>query len=176
MKQESDKTVQLSMLAEKIDSTFSTVFRQISMNRFEDAMHRARRHEGELSTERLNELWMTSQRDMFQDSVTMRDEYAVWWSYVPHFLRTPGYVYAYSFGNLLVFALYNLYQETGADFIPKYVQLLADGGRDYPENLLAKVGVNLSDPEFWNNGIALIRKLVDQEKALAKELFPEKFV
>lgn len=175
MAKESDKEVQLAMITEKIDGMFATVFRQISMNRFEDAMHTARREEGELSTERLNELWMQSQNDMFQGSVTMRDEYAQWWSYIPHFLGTPGYVYAYAFGELLVLALYNLYEQTGDSFIPKYVELLASGDSDYPENLLAKVGVDLNDPDFWNKGIDLIRKLVAQEKALAQELYPEKF-
>ena len=175
MKKESDKEVKLAMLTEKIDSTFATVFRQISMNRFEDAMHTARREEGELTTERLNELWMKSQHDMFQGSVTMREDYAQWWSYIPHFLGTPGYVYAYAFGELLVLALYNVYEQTGDSFIPKYIELLASGDNDYPEKLLAKVGVDLNDPEFWNKGIDLIRSLVEQEKALAQELYPEKF-
>jgi len=175
MQKETDKEVQLAMLAEKIDGTFATVFRQISLNRFEHAMHTERREKGELSTERFNEIWMQTQNDMFQGSVTMRDEYAQWWSYIPHFLGSPGYVYAYSFGELLVLALYNLYEETGADFIPKYVELLASGDSDYPEKLLAKVGVDLNDPQFWNNGIALIRKLVEQEKQLAQELYPDKF-
>ncbi len=175
MKKESDKEVKLAMLTEKIDGTFATVFRQISMNRFEDAMHTARREEGELSTERLNELWMQSQHDMFQGSVTMREDYAQWWSYIPHFLGTPGYVYAYAFGELLVLALYNVYEQTGDSFIPKYIELLASGDNDYPEKLLAKVGVDLNDPEFWNKGIDLIRSLVEQEKALAQELYPEKF-
>lgn len=175
MKKESNKEVKLAMLTEKIDSTFATVFRQISMNRFEDAMHTARREEGELTTERLNELWMQSQHDMFQGSVTMREDYAQWWSYIPHFLGTPGYVYAYAFGELLVLALYNVYEQTGDSFIPKYIELLASGDNDYPEKLLAKVGVDLNDPEFWNKGIDLIRSLVEQEKALAQELYPEKF-
>ncbi|GAB5492716.1 MAG: M3 family oligoendopeptidase [Phototrophicaceae bacterium] len=175
MKKETDKEAQLAMLTEKIDGTFATVFRQISMNRFEDAMHTARREEGELSTERLNELWMQSQLDMFQGSVTMREDYAQWWSYIPHFLGAPGYVYAYAFGELLVLALYNLYEQTGDSFIPKYIELLASGDNDYPENLLAKVGVDLNDPEFWNKGIDLIRSLVQQEKELAMELYPDKF-
>jgi oligoendopeptidase F len=175
MKKESDKEVQLAMLADKIEGSFATVFRQISLNRFEDAMHTARRTEGELSTERLNELWMKTQHDMFQGSVTMRDDYAQWWSYITHFLGAPGYVYAYAFGELLVLALYNLYEQTGAGFIPQYIELLASGDSDYPEKLLAKVGVNLNDPDFWNQGIELLRKFVEQEEALAKELYPEKF-
>ena len=86
----------------------------------------------------LNELWMQSQLDMFQGSVTMREDYAQWWSYIPHFLGTPGYVYAYAFGELLVLALYNVYEQTGNSFIPKYIELLASGDNDYPENLLSE--------------------------------------
>jgi oligoendopeptidase F len=175
MKKESDKEVQLAMLAEKIEGSFATVFRQISLNRFEDAMHNARRKEGELTTDRLNELWMQTQKDMFQGSVNMRDDYAQWWSYIPHFLGSPGYVYAYAFGELLVLALYNIYEQTGASFVPQYMELLASGDSDYPEKLLEKVGVNLNDPNFWNQGIELLRKLVEQEEALAKELYPDKF-
>jgi oligoendopeptidase F len=175
MAAEEDKEVQLSMLVEKIEDTFATVFRQISMNRFEDKMHTARRTEGELTTERFNELWLETQRDMFGDSVTMTDEYGYWWSYVPHFLHTPGYVYAYSFGELLVLALYKLYQEEGEGFVPKYVNLLADGDSNYPDQLLAEVGVDINDPNFWQKGIDVIAEMVEQAEALAKELYPEKF-
>lgn len=175
MASEDDKEVQLSMLVEKIEDTFATVFRQISMNRFEDKMHTARREEGELTTDRFNELWLETQRDMFADSVTMTDEYGLWWSYVPHFLHTPGYVYAYSFGELLVLALYKLYQEEGDTFVPKYVDLLAAGDSDYPDKLLAKVGVDINDPTFWQKGIDVIEEWVAQAESLAQELYPEKF-
>ncbi|MYE26247.1 MAG: M3 family oligoendopeptidase, partial [Chloroflexi bacterium] len=141
MAAEDDDEVKLSMLTEKIEDTFATVFRQISMNRFEDKMHKARREEGELTAERFNELWLETQRDMFGNSVTITEEYGCWWSYVPHFLHTPGYVYAYSFGELLVLALYRLYQEEGESFVPKYIDLLAAGDSDYPDRLLARVGV-----------------------------------
>ena len=175
MAAEEDKEIQLSMLIEKIEDTFATVFRQISMNRFEDKMHTARRTEGELTTDRFNEMWLETQRDMFGDSVTMTDEYGYWWSYVPHFLHTPGYVYAYSFGELLVLALYKLYQEEGESFVPKYVNLLADGDSNYPDKLLAEVGVDINDPNFWQKGIDVIAEMVEQAETLAKELYPEKF-
>ncbi len=172
---EPDPKVRLAMLTEKIEDTFATVFRQISMNRFEDTMHNARRNEGELSTERLSELWMNTQVAMFGDSVTLREDYGLWWSYVPHFLQVPGYVYAYAFGELLVLALFNLYREHGADFVPQYIDVLKAGGNDYPANILGKVGVDLNDPNFWGKGIAAIRELVEQEEALAREVFPGKF-
>ena len=175
MAAEDDREVQLSMLVEKIEDTFATVFRQISMNRFEDKIHKARRGEGELTSDRFNELWLETQRDMFQDSVTITEEYGSWWSYVPHFLHTPGYVYAYSFGELLVLALYRLYQEEGEAFVPKYIDLLAAGDSDYPDRLLAKVGVDINDPDFWQKGIDVIESWVEQAESLAKERYPEKF-
>ena len=175
MAAEDDKEIKLSMLTEKIEDTFATVFRQISMNRFEDKMHKARREEGELTAERFNELWLETQRDMFGDSVTITEEYGCWWSYVPHFLHSPGYVYAYSFGELLVLALYKLYQEEGASFVPKYIDLLAAGDSDYPDRLLAQVGVDINDSEFWQKGIAVIEEWVSQAESLSRALYPEKF-
>ncbi|MEO8396614.1 MAG: M3 family metallopeptidase, partial [Chloroflexota bacterium] len=172
---EPDPAVRLQMLAGKIEDSFATIFRQISMNRFENGLHTARRTEGELSTERISEIWMESQKAMFQGSVNLRDEYGLWWSYVPHFLGSPGYVYAYSFGELLVLALFNLYQKKGASFIPQYLDVLAAGDSDYPDRILAKAGINLSDPAFWDEGLDALQKLVDQEEALAKEVYPEKF-
>jgi oligoendopeptidase F len=163
------------MLAQKIEDSFATVFRQIAMNRFEDGLHTARRSEGELSTERLNQIWMETQKAMFQGSVNLRDEYAQWWSYIPHFLGTPGYVYAYAFGELLVLALFNLYQQRGAEFVPQYLDVLAAGDSDYPDRILAKVGVDLSDPAFWTQGLDTLRQLVEQEEQLAREVYPDKF-
>lgn len=175
MNKESDPAVRLSMLAQKLEDSFATVFRQISMNRFEDALHTARRTEGELSTARLSELWMNTQKAMFGDSVNLRDDYGIWWSYVPHFLNTPGYVYAYAFGELLVLALFNIYRKRGADFIPQYIEVLAAGDSDYPDKILAKVGVDLTDPAFWDEGLAALRTLVQEEAELAKQVYPEKF-
>ncbi len=172
---ESDPAARLLMLAGKLEDSFATVFRQISMSRFEDGYHTARRDEGELSSDRLSEIWLQTQRAMFGDSVTLRDDYGAWWSYIPHFLGTPGYVYAYAFGELLVLALYNLYQERGQAFVPQYLDLLAAGDSNYPDQLLAKVGIDLNDPNFWNGGLDVLSGLVDQEEALARQVFPEKF-
>ncbi|MDX2138433.1 MAG: M3 family oligoendopeptidase [Chloroflexota bacterium] len=172
---EPDAATRLALLAGKIEDSFATIFRQISMNRFEDKLHTSRRTEGELSTEKISELWMGTQKAMFGDSVTLRDDYGLWWSYIPHFLNTPGYVYAYSFGELLVLALFNLYQQRGADFVPQYLEVLAAGDSDYPQNILAKVGVDLSDPAFWHNGLNILRSMVEQEEALARQVYPAKF-
>ncbi len=174
MAKEPDPAARLAMLANKIEDSFATIFRQIAMNRFEDGLHHARRSEGELSTERISEIWLETQRAMHQGSVTL-DDIGLWWSYIPHFISTPGYVYAYAFGELLVLALFNLYQKRGAEFVPQYLDVLAAGDSDYPDQILAKVGVDLTDPAFWNEGLEALRALVDQEEALAKEVYPDKF-
>lgn len=176
MAREKNPAVRLSMLMDKIENTFATVYRQVSMNRFEHGLHTARREEGELSTDRISDIWIETQRDMFGDSVNLRDDYRLWWSYVPHFLGTPGYVYAYAFGELLVLALYAIYQEQGKEaFAPSYLNVLAAGNSDYPDRIMATLGVDLNDPAFWQRGIDAIRDLIDREQALAKEVFAGKF-
>lgn len=147
---------------QKLESIFATVFRQISMNRFENMIHNSRREKGEVSTEELSELWMKSQKDMFGDSVTLGDNYRIWWSYIPHFLHTPGYVYSYAFGELLVLSLYNRYLEEGEDFIPKYLHLLQEGGSHSPYELLKPFAIDLNDPTFWQGGLKVIEKMLNE--------------
>jgi oligoendopeptidase F len=166
MTHEADPKIQLAMLANKIEDSFATVFRQISMNRFEHGMHTARREEGELTSTRLGEIWMESQRAMFQGSVTMTDNYSYWWSYVPHFLQVPGYVYAYSFGELLVLALFARYRREGDDFALRYLDVLKAGGSDWPEKILAPMGVDLTDPNFWQEGLGEIEAMVSRLETL----------
>ena len=157
-----DPAQRKAFICQKLESIFATVFRQISMNRFEDLIHNSRRDDGELSSEKLSEFWLSSQRAMFADSVTLSEDYGVWWSYIPHFLRTPGYVYAYAFGELLVLALYKLYQEEGESFIPKYVELLSQGGSLSPYELLKPFNIDLADPAFWQGGLAVIDEMLKQ--------------
>ncbi len=175
MRREPNPAVRLKALSHRIEDSFATVFRQVTMNRFEDGLHTARRTEGELPTERINEIWLTTQRNMFGDSVTLTENYAWWWSYIGHFIHTPGYVYAYAFGELLVLALFNVYRKRGADFVPQYLEVLAAGDSDYPDRILAKVGVDLTDPNFWNEGLAFLGSMVEEEERLAREVFPDKF-
>jgi len=171
---ESDDEVKLGMLVGKIEDTMATVFRQTAMNRFEEAYHTARRTEGELRHERLSELWLATQRQQFGGSVTLREQYGVWWSYIPHFLHTPGYVYAYAFGELLVLALFNLYQQQGNAFMLNYESLLAAGDSANPDELLARIGVDLNDPNFWQEGLKAFEALLVQEAELAKRLYPQR--
>ncbi|HET7051992.1 MAG TPA: M3 family oligoendopeptidase [Solirubrobacteraceae bacterium] len=156
----------LSLLAERLDASMATVFRQMSMNRFEHLIHTRRRDEGELSTDRIGELWLESQSEMFGDSVEITDGYRIWWSYIPHFINTPGYVYAYAYGQLLALSAYRRFTHEGDSFIPRYLELLAAGGSRSPEELGAIVGIDLADPGFWDAGLALI----DEQLSAAEEL------
>jgi oligoendopeptidase F len=168
MSRETNREVRLAMLVGKLENSFATVFRQISMNRFEDTIHTARREEGELATERYNELWLDTQRAMFMDSVTMTEDYGLWWSYIPHFIHTPGYVYAYAFGELLVLALYARYQEMGSEFSDAYLNMLTAGGSDWPHALVRPLGVDLSDPGFWGKGLDMLDDMVSEAEDLAR--------
>jgi oligoendopeptidase F len=163
----------LSLLAESIEGSIATVFRQTAMNRFEDLAHTARREEGELAPERLGELWASSQEELFGDSVEVTDGYRLWWSYVPHFINTPGYVYAYAYGQLLALSVYERYREEGAPFVPRYLELLAAGGSRSPEELGRIVGVNLADPGFWTSGLTLVEEQLEAaEEAAGAVLAP----
>jgi len=149
-----------AFICQKLESVFATVFRQVAMNRFEHLMHEGRRNHGELSNEQLSSFWMQTQQQMFQDSVILEDHYEVWWSYIPHFLSTPGYVYSYAFGELLVLALYGVYQKEGRSFVEKYLTLLAAGGSSSPYELLKPFGIDLNSSEFWEQGLAVIDSML----------------
>ena len=169
LSQESDPDTRLAMLTAKIEDSFATVFRQVSMNRFEDAIHNARRTEGELTTDQFSALWMETQRAMFADGVTLTDDYGIWWSYIPHFIDTPGYVYAYAFGELLVLALYARYQEDGPRFAGGYIQALQAGGSNWPHAIVKPLGVDLTDPDFWHQGLQILDDRVTQAEELAAQ-------
>jgi len=157
----------LAMLCSKIEDAFATVFRQVVLTRFEQSLHAERQAEGELSAGAINELWLDANQAMFGDVVTFSDGYASWWSYIGHFIRSPFYCYAYSFGELLVLALYQKYKQDGAAFVPKYLELLSSGGTDAPHVLLAKLGVDVNDPGFWELGLNLLGEMVAEAERLA---------
>jgi len=160
----------LALIIGKIDDTIATVFRQISMNRFEEAIHTKRREKGELTTNMFSDTWLETQFELYGDSVKLTDNYAIWWSYIPHFLHTPGYVYAYAFGELLVLALYEKFTRQPDGFADKYLNLLRAGGSDWPENLIAKMGLDITDARFWDQGLDLIEKLINEAEQLSKKL------
>jgi oligoendopeptidase F len=151
-----DPTDRLPLLAEHLEDQIATVFRQIAMNRFEDGVHTHRREVGELSIDRFGELWLETQTDMLGESVEIDPAYATWWSYIPHFIHTPGYVYAYAYGQLLALSVYAQYEQRGAEFVPSYLEMLSAGGSMPPEELGRIVGVDLGDPAFWDGGLDII--------------------
>ena len=159
----------LALLVEKIDDTMATVFRQVTMNRFEDRIHAHRRERGELTPDDFADHWMSTQAAMYGDSVALTEGYRRWWSYIPHFVHTPGYVYAYAFGELLVLALYARYQAEGPGFARQYRDLLAAGGSDWPHVLVGRLGIDLRDPGFWDRGLDAIEVLVAEAEGLARQ-------
>ena len=165
-----DPKEKLALLVSKIDDTIATVFRQVSMNRFEDRIHTARREEGELTTDEFSNHWVETQNDLYGDSVTITDEYKLWWCYIPHFLHTPGYVYAYAFGELLVLALYDAYKNQNNGFSDRYIELLEAGGSDWPHNIVGKMDIDIRDAGFWNRGLDLFESMIDQAEELAESL------
>jgi oligoendopeptidase F len=162
-----DDQARLSLLADRIEGAIATVFRQMAMNRFEHLVHTRRRTEGELSVDRINEAWVESQRELFGDSVEITEGYRMWWSYVPHFINSPGYVYAYAYGLLLALSVYSRYLQEGESFAPAYLDLLAAGGSRGPEELAAMVGIDLADPGFWDSGLDLVENQLRAAEELA---------
>jgi oligoendopeptidase F len=160
--------VRLALLCSKIEDGFATVFRQVVLTRFEQALHRARHEQGELTAEQINELWMSANRPMHGDVVRLTDNYGWWWLYIGHFIHVPFYCYAYAFGELLVLALVQKYQEEGDRFVPRYLELLSRGGSDSPHRLLAPLGVDVTDPGFWELGHRLLGNMVGEAEDLAK--------
>ncbi len=156
-----DPGARFALLASTLEDSIATVFRQVAMNRFEDSVHTARRSEGELSTDRFSELWVHSQEAMLGDSVEITEGYRSWWSYIPHFIGTPGYVYAYAYGQLLALSVYARYQERGAAFVPSYLELLRAGGSRTPGELGQIVDCDLEDPGFWDAGLDIVESQLD---------------
>ena len=159
----------LSLLAESIEGSIATVFRQIAMNQFEARIHNERREHGELALDHIGELWAQSQEELLGDAVEVTDNYRSWWSYVHHFVSVPGYVYAYAYGQLLALAVYGRYEEEGEAFVPDYLKLLEAGGSRSPEELGAIVGIDLADPGFWDRGLALVERQLDAAEQAAHE-------
>ncbi len=167
--QQDDPAVRLNLLASSLDASIATVFRQVSMFRFEELCHEFRRNEGELSVDDINDRWMSSQRELFGDTVDTSG-YESWWSYITHFVHVPGYVYAYAFGQLLATSVYQRFLATGPSFVSKYEAMLAAGGSKSPEDLAAMVDCDLRDPSFWSDGLSLIDATLDRAEEAAAAL------
>ena len=168
LEEDSSPASRLALLAENLEDTIATVFRQVAMNRFEHLVHTNRREQGEISVERFGELWAESQEELFGDSVEVTEGYRTWWSYIPHFIGSPGYVYAYAYGQLLALSVYERYEQLGEEMVPRYLQLLAAGGSKSPEELGAIVGIDLADPGFWESGLDLVERQLQEAEAAAE--------
>jgi oligoendopeptidase F len=161
---------QLSAYARQIEQGIATIFRQACLYRFEQAVHTERREKGELSVERIGELWQENVGAMFGDAVTLESGHALWWSYVSHFFATPFYVYAYSFGEMLALALFRRYQQDGDAFTPRYLDMLRAGGSLSPHQLVAPLGIDLDDPAFWKGALDVFEDEVATFEKLAAVL------
>jgi oligoendopeptidase F len=184
-----NKKDQLALYLNKIEGIFASIFRQIAMYRFEQDAHHAVREKGEQTADQLSALWRTRQLEMFGSSVTLTSDYDLWWSYIPHFIHTPFYVYAYAFGELLTLSLFAQYQghasrntSRSSDGIPlsaghhatsqekvveNYMNLLRSGGSKSPQELLKPFGIDLSKKTFWEGGITLLKNMIKEAYALA---------
>jgi oligoendopeptidase F len=155
------------MLATKVEDMLNTVVRQIAFYTFERRVHTERR-EGELTAERLGEIWLDVQRESLGPSIRLGKGYEVFWSYIPHFINSPFYVYAYAFGDCLVNSLYGVYEAGEADFAEHYFALLSAGGSKPYGELLAPFGLDARDPAFWSKGLGVIDGLIDELAAADK--------
>jgi oligoendopeptidase F len=153
------------MLAGKIEDMLNTVVRQIAFFEFESRVH-DRRIEGELLTEEICDIWMEVQGESLGPAIRLEDEYRYYWTYIPHFIHSPFYVYAYAFGDCLVNSLYAVYQGAADDFAEKYLEMLRAGGTLRHKELLAPFGLDATDPAFWHQGLGVISSLLDELAAM----------
>ncbi len=164
-----DPKVRLALLCHKLEDTFATVFRQIVLTRFEERVH-AGRARGELSAQEFDQIWADVNEPMHGDIVELTEGYRRWWAYIGHFVHSPFYCYAYSFGELLVLALWKQYRRQGESFVPDYLDLLAAGGSDTPANLVARLGLDINDTSFWASGLSILEELLQEAQELADEI------
>jgi len=147
------------MLAQKVEDMINTVVRQIAFYSFERKLHNERR-EGELTAERIGELWLSVQGESLGPAIRLGPGYETFWSYIPHFIHSPFYVYAYAFGDCLVNSLYAVYEEAASGFQDKYFAMLRAGGTKHHKELLAPFGLDASDSGFWQKGLGVIERLI----------------
>jgi oligoendopeptidase F len=155
-----DVTQRKSLVAAKVEDMLNTVVRQIAFYTFERRVHTERR-EGELTSERLGEIWLDVQAESLGPAIQFHEGYETYWSYIPHFIHSPFYVYAYAFGDCLVNSLFAEYENAARGFQEKYFTLLKAGGTKHHKELLAPFGLDASDPGFWGQGLKVIERLID---------------
>jgi oligoendopeptidase F len=168
LKQTADRRRRKALLAAKVEDMLNTVVRQIAFYQFERRVHEERKS-GELTAERLGEIWYEVQGESLGPAIEFKDGYQVFWSYIPHFVHSPFYVYAYAFGDCLVNSLYARYQQAAAGFVAEYFDLLRAGGSKHHSELLKPFGLNAADPDFWQLGLAVIAGMIDEIEAIEKD-------
>jgi oligoendopeptidase F len=162
---ETDTARRKAMLASKVEDMINTVVRQIAFYDFESRVH-AERREAELSPDRLCAIWMDVQRESLGPAFRFDDDYRSYWSYIPHFIHSPFYVYAYAFGDCLVNSLYAVYQNAEKGFAARYLDMLRAGGTRRHRELLKPFGLNAADPEFWARGLGIVSGFIDELEAM----------
>ncbi|MDE1157763.1 MAG: M3 family oligoendopeptidase [Neorhizobium sp.] len=162
-----DKRERKAMLAQKVEDMINTVVRQIAFYQFERKVHTARK-DGELTADQIGELWLSVQNESLGPAIKISEGYETWWTYIPHFIHSPFYVYAYAFGDCLVNSLYAVYQNAAPGFQDKYFDLLKAGGTKHHSELLKPFGLDATDPSFWSKGLSMIEGLIDELEALDK--------
>jgi oligoendopeptidase F len=165
LKNTTDPKKRKALLASKVEDMINTVVRQIAFYTFERKVHAARK-EGELTPEQINDVWMSVQAESLGDAIQFGEGYEVYWTYIPHFIHSPFYVYAYAFGDCLVNSLYARYQESSAGFQDKYFEMLKAGGTKHHGELLKPFGLNAADPAFWQKGLSVIAGMIDELEAM----------
>ncbi len=162
-----DKRERKAMLAQKVEDMINTVVRQIAFYEFERKVHTARKA-GELTSDDIGELWLSVQSESLGPAIKISEGYETYWAYIPHFIHSPFYVYAYAFGDCLVNSLYAVYQKADKGFQDKYFELLKAGGTKHHSELLKPFGLDATDPSFWSKGLSMIEGLIDELEALDK--------
>ena len=150
-----------ALLASKVEDMLNTVVRQIAFYSFEREVHAARK-EGELTPEQINKIWLDVQAKSLGDGIEFGPGYETFWTYIPHFIHSPFYVYAYAFGDCLVNSLYARYKESATDFQDKYFAMLKAGGTKHHSELLKPFGLDATDPGFWQKGLSVISGMIDE--------------
>jgi oligoendopeptidase F len=163
-----DKTQRKAMLAAKVEDMINTVVRQIAFYTFERKVHTERKN-GELTAERIGEIWMEVQHESLGPAIELKPGYETFWSYVPHFIHSPFYVYAYAFGDCLVNSLYAVYEKADEGFADRYLAMLAAGGTKHHSELLRPFGLDATDPGFWQGGLSVIERMIGELEAMERK-------
>jgi len=170
LRKSQSKQEKLGLIVTKIDEIIATVFRQVCMTKFEEKLHAQRREIGELNLEEINKIWLEENQKIYQDSVELTENYGYWWLYIPHFIHSPFYCYAYAFGLLLSITLYEKSKSSGIEFKEQYKEILSAGGSIEPIELIKKAKIDISEADFWKQSFALIENLLEQAEEISKQI------